>query len=118
MALGVLGALFLNYIFMASLGLSVAQISWLRFVQAQLPALRLTILVGAITLAIAGLTRHFGLPPFASLIAGAIAAAGTAVLAAWLVPTLALGDHGIRMRDTLRGHLLDRLRPAPLRGSA
>ena len=117
-ALGVLGALFLNYIFMASLGLSVAQISWLRFVQAQLPALRLTMIVGASTLAIAALTRHFGLPPFASLIAGAVAAAGTAVLAAWLVPTLALGDHGIRMRDTLRGHLLDRLRPAPLRGSA
>jgi O-antigen/teichoic acid export membrane protein len=116
-AIGVLGALFVNYLLMASLGLSVGQISWVRFAKAQLPALRLTIVVGAVTLAITAGTRHIGLPPFASLVAGSAAAVGTAVLAAWLAPTLALGEHGIRMRDTLRGQLLDRLRPVPLRGS-
>ncbi|HEY0351996.1 MAG TPA: oligosaccharide flippase family protein, partial [Gemmatimonadales bacterium] len=117
-ALGVLGALFLNYLVMANLGLSVAQISWLRFAQAQLPAVRLTILVGAVTLGIVTATRHLGLPVLLSLLAGVAAAGGTAVLAAWLAPGATLGEHGIRMRDTLRGHLLDRLRPAPLRGSA
>jgi PST family polysaccharide transporter len=116
-AIGVLGALFVNYLLMASLGLSVGQISWVRFAKAQLPALRLTIVVGAVTLAITAGTRHIGLPPFASLVAGSAAAVGTAVLAAWLAPALALGEHGIRMRDTLRGQLLDRLRPVPLRGS-
>jgi PST family polysaccharide transporter len=117
-AVGVLGALFLNYLIMANLGLSVAQISWLRFAQAQLPALRLTVVVGAITLAIAVGARHLGLPPLAGLAAGAAAAAGTIVLAAWLAPRLVLGEHGIRMRDTIRGQLMARLRPTPLRGSA
>jgi O-antigen/teichoic acid export membrane protein len=117
-ALGVLAALFVNYLVMANLSLSVAQISWLRFAQAQLPALRLTVLVGAITLAVAAGARHLGLPALVSLLAGAIAAGGTAVLSAWLAPTITLGEHGMRMRDTLRGHLLERLRPAALRGSA
>jgi O-antigen/teichoic acid export membrane protein len=115
-AVGVLGALFLNYLFMAQLGLRVAQLSWVRFAQAQLPALRLTIVVGGITLAVMVGSRHLGLPPIAGLVAGAAAAAGTAVLAAWMAPTLTLGEHGIRMRDTLRGHLA-RLTPAPLRES-
>jgi O-antigen/teichoic acid export membrane protein len=117
-AFGVLGALFLNYLVMANLGLSVAQISWLRFAQAQLPAVRLTILVGAVTLGIVTLTRHLGLSALLSLLAGVAAAGGSAVLATWLAPAVTLGEHGMRMRDTLRGHLLDRLRPAPLRGSA
>jgi O-antigen/teichoic acid export membrane protein len=117
-AIGVLGALFINYLVMANLGLSVAQTSWLRFAEAQLPALRLTLVVGAITLAITVGTRHLGLPPLASLVAGAAAAAGTIVLAAWLVPRLVLGEPGMRMRDTLRVQLMARLRPAPLRGSA
>jgi len=117
-AVGVLGALFVNYLLMAHLSLSVGQISWPRFAQAQLPALWLTILVGAVTVGITGWTRYLGLPPVASLLAGSAAAAGIAFLAAWLAPTLVLGDDGIRLRDTLRAYLLSRLRPARLRGPA
>jgi PST family polysaccharide transporter len=117
-AVGVLGALCINYLLMAHLSLSVVQISWLRFARAQLPALRLTIVVGAVTLAIMAGTRHLGLPPLAGLLAGTAAAAGTAVLAAWRAPELALGESGIRMRDTLSAHLPARLRPTPLRGPA
>jgi PST family polysaccharide transporter len=117
-AVGVLGALFFNYLLMAHLSLSVGQISWLRFARAQLPALWLTITVGAVTLGTMVATRHVGLPPFARLVAGCLAAAGTASLAAWLAPTFALGEYGISVRDTLRAHLLARQRPAPVRGSA
>jgi hypothetical protein len=117
-AVGVLGALFINYLLMAHLSLSLGQISWHRFARAQLPALRLTMVVGAVTLAIMVGTRHLGLPPLASLLAGSAAAVGTAVLAAWGAPALALGDSGIRMRDSLTAHLLARVRPSPLRGSA
>jgi hypothetical protein len=46
-----------------------------------------------------------------------LAALGSAVLAAWVAPTLALGEHGVRTRDTLRALLLARLRPAGARGS-
>jgi O-antigen/teichoic acid export membrane protein len=117
-ASGVLGALFLNYLMMAQLSLSVGQISWSQFVQAQLPAVRLTMLVGAVTVAIAEGTRHLGLPPLVVLIGGSLGAAITAVIAAALVPKLALGEQGTRVRDTLRAYLVARMRPARLRGSA
>jgi PST family polysaccharide transporter len=117
-AVGVLCALFINYLLMAHLGLSVTQISWLRFLRAQVPALRLSLVVGAVTLAVTLGTRHLGLPHWVGLLIGATAAAGTTVLAAWGAPTLALGESGIRMRDTLSAHLPARLRPTPLRGSA
>jgi PST family polysaccharide transporter len=116
-AVGVLGALFINYLLMAHLSLRVAQVSWLRFAQAQVPAFRLTLVVAAVTLAVTLGTRHLGLPPWVVLLIGATAAAGTTVLAAWGAPTLALGESGIRMRDTLSAHLGARLRPTPLRGS-
>jgi PST family polysaccharide transporter len=117
-AAGVLGALFLNYLMMAQLSLSVGQISWSQFVQAQLPAVRLTMLVGAVAVAIAEGTRHLGLPQLVVLIGGSLGAAITAVLAAALVPKLALGEQGTRVRDTLRAYLVARMRPARLRGSA
>lgn len=116
-ALGVLGALFINYLLMAQLSLSVIQISWARFLQAQLPALRLTILVGAVTLTVGAGGRHLGLPALAVLLAGSVLAVGTAVLAAWLAPAFVLGEHGMHMRDNVAPHLLARLRPAGLRGS-
>jgi O-antigen/teichoic acid export membrane protein len=110
-AVGVLGALFVNYLLMAHLSLSLGQISWSRFAQAQLPALRLTMVVGAASVAAAVGARRLGLPPLVGLLAGTAAATGTAALSIWLAPTLALGQQGIRMRDTLRAHLLARLRP-------
>ena len=116
-AVGVLGALFTNYLMMAQLSLSVAQLSWGRFVQAQLPALRLSLLVGAVTLGTTAATRHLGLPALAGLFIGLVAAAGIIALAVWLVPALALGEHGVRMRDTIRSQLMTRLWPAHLRGS-
>jgi O-antigen/teichoic acid export membrane protein len=118
-ALGVLCAFFINYLMMAHLSLSLVHSSWAQFAQVQLPALRLTILVGGVTLVIAAITRHLALPPVVGLLTGSVAALGTAALAVWLAPKLALGEHGFRMYDILRSQLLARLRPARLgRGSA
>jgi hypothetical protein len=57
------------------------------------------------------------LPPVVGLATGGLAALGSAAMAAWLAPTLVLGEHGVRTRDTLRALLLARLRPAGARGS-
>ena len=110
-AVGVLGALFINYLLMAQLGLSVLRIPWLTFARVQLPALWLTILVGGVTLATAAGARHLALHPLPSLLLGMVAAAGTTLLAAWFAPTIVLGEHGMRMRDTLRAYWLTRLHP-------
>jgi O-antigen/teichoic acid export membrane protein len=117
-AFGVLGALFINYLLMAQLGLSVARISWLEFIRVQLPALSLTIVVGVVALAVTAASRSLGLPPLAGLAIGSAAAVGTGLLAAWLAPALTLGEHGIRIRQTLWTHLLTRLRPVRLGRSA
>jgi O-antigen/teichoic acid export membrane protein len=111
-ALGVLCAFFINYLMMAHLSLSLVQISWAQFAQVQLPAVRLTKLVGGVTLVIAAITRHLALPPVAGLLTGSVAALGSTALAVWLAPKLALGEHGFRMYDILRSQLLARLRPA------
>ncbi len=117
-AAGVLAALLINYLLMAQLSLSVGQITWRRFVQAQLPALSLTVFVGAAAFAALAGARHLGLNPVLTLLAGSAAALGTGLLAAWLAPSATLGPDGIRMRDTLRAQLRSRLRPTTAGGSA
>jgi PST family polysaccharide transporter len=117
-AVGVLAALFLHYLLMAHLGLSVLQVSWLTFVQVQLPALWLTMVVGGITLATAAAMRHLELPSLAGLLAGTLSALGTAVLLVLSLPRLVLGEHGMRTRDALRAYLLTHRRPGDLPESA
>lgn len=116
-AAGVLAALFTNYLMMAQLSLSVIQVSWIRFADAQVPALRLTLGIALVTAATIATARHFGVHPVPGLIAGIAAAVSTAWLMVSLAPTLTLGRHGMSMRDTLRTFLVARLRPARLRGS-
>lgn len=117
-AAGVLAALFVNFLLMAQLGVSVGQISWLRFAEVQFPAIRLTLLLGVVTIAVAAGTRHLGLPPIATFLIGLAVAAGTAGAAAWWAPILALGEHGMRMRDAVRSQMLNRVSLVPPRGPA
>jgi O-antigen/teichoic acid export membrane protein len=116
-AVGVLCALTVNYVLMAQLSLAVTGVSWARFLLVQLPAVRLAVVMGAATLAGTLGARALGLPAVASLAMGTIGALGSALLAAWVAPTLALGEHGVRTRDTVRTLLLARLRLAGVRGS-
>lgn len=115
-ALGVLSALFINYLLMAQLSVTVTGISWPQFFQVQLPGLLLALTsAGGALVASAG-ARHLGLPPLAGLAAGALAAGGAAALTARLAPGIALGQHGIRLRDTARDFLSTRLPLTGLRG--
>ena len=117
-AVGVLGALFVNYLLMAHLGLSVLQIRWLSFARVQLPAVYLTLVVTAVTLATVVGTRHLALPSLPSLLAGIVAAGGSAIIAVLLAPGLVLGEHGMHIRESLRAYLTARLHPARVRGPA
>jgi O-antigen/teichoic acid export membrane protein len=114
-AAGVLAALATNYLLMAQLSLNVSRISWLDFFKAQMPAVGQTVLLAAVTFAVKTETERLALPPLARLVAGLAAAGAVAILAAWLVPTLALGEYGIRTRTALRAHLATLSRPAPTR---
>ena len=111
-AVGVLAALFLNYVLMAQLALSVGQISWPRYLSCQLPAMRLTAVVGGITYAAISGMRYLGFPPVASLVVGTLAAVGSGALLIRQAPIFALGDDGAHMLGTLRGYVTARLRPA------
>jgi hypothetical protein len=104
-ASGVLLAFFLNYVSMSQLSLAITQVSWGRFVQVQLPAARLSLVVGTVTMATMLGMRQTGLPAAAGLAAGVLAAVGSGVVAAWVAPTLALGHEGVRARDMLLGLL-------------
>jgi PST family polysaccharide transporter len=116
-AVGVLGALFFHYLLMAHLCLGVLGIRWLSFIRVQLPSLWLGVAVSAATLAIVSATRHLGVPPLAGLVVGLLAAIATAMLSGSLIPSLVLGEHGMRMRETLRSYWVGRLRPIHIRKS-
>jgi O-antigen/teichoic acid export membrane protein len=110
-AYGVLVALFLIYLLMAQLALHVGQVSWLRYLGAQVPAMRLTLVTGAVTLGVSMGLHHLGVPSILRLAAGAITALGTIALLVWLAPNFALGEYGVRMLGTLRVQAMARLRP-------
>ena len=111
-AAGVLVAFGLNYLSMAQLSLNLTGISWGRFLRAQLPAVWLSVLVGGATLASTTAAHHLGFSHAAALIVGTLAALGSGVLAVWLIPSLALGEHGMHVTSTLRSYVQTRLHPA------
>jgi len=117
-AVGVLAALFINYLLMAQLGLSVLRVSWVAFLRAQLPAVWLAIIVGTATLGAVWGARHLGLPLLPRLLVGGVSAAVAVTLAAWLVPRIVLGEHGIGMRASLRSYWLNRPMAGRLREPA
>ena len=117
-AIGVLCALCANYLSMAHLSMTVIDLPWTRYAQAQLPAVRLAILLAAVTVGVSAVTRRLEMGALPGLLIGAAAAAGAALLAAWLFPKVVLGENGIRMRDILRTFVMTRLRPVRVRGSA
>ncbi|HEY9442970.1 MAG TPA: lipopolysaccharide biosynthesis protein [Gemmatimonadales bacterium] len=104
-ATGVLVAFFLNYVSMAQLSLKITEVSWGRFFQVQLPAVRSSVAIGGVTLATMVGMRHSGLPPVVGLAVGGLAAVSVGLLAAWVAPTFALGHDGVYARNMLLGML-------------
>lgn len=104
-AWGAMIALSINFFVMAHLSLRVAQISWLTFWRAHVPAVLLTLASFPVILAVATLLRELKLAPIAVL--GGTAATGliAALILCLRAPDLFLGPDGRWVLARLRGLL-------------
>jgi O-antigen/teichoic acid export membrane protein len=94
-AIGVLGALTVNFLLMAQLSLAVCRTPWGMFWAAHRPSVPLAAAAGTVAWAVATILRHWAIPPLAILSLAGCAAVGSAV---WLIrrfPHQCLGSEGI-----------------------
>ncbi len=117
-AAGVLGALFVNFLLMAQLGLSVGHIPWASFGRTQVPALRLAAVLALVTWAAVTLLRQADAPALARLATGGAVALGAAALLTWRFPGPLLGEPGIWMLGLVRTRMAQGFRPVAERGTA
>jgi PST family polysaccharide transporter len=88
-------AMGINWLSMAWLGRSVTGLSWPRFLQAQLPAAFLAVVVGAAAAVVAHWARGAHLGTIPVLATAGVAAVAVTLGAAKLGPDLFLGSHGL-----------------------
>ena len=112
-AWGTLGALTINFLMMAQLGLDVGHVSWADFWRAHEPAVYLTLASAPVIWGSSALLRHWGLPPVVILIAVSLLALGTALVLMFRAPAVFLGQDGQWMLDTLRGFIEKIRAPGP-----
>jgi PST family polysaccharide transporter len=111
-AVGVAGALAINFLLMAQLSLKISGMRWGEFIEAHVPALKLSAVSGLAAWSMIILLRHWHLPAAVRFgIAGALGLLVVAVLS-WRLPHVFLGGDGRWMMDFLRAYLSKRLRPA------
>jgi hypothetical protein len=94
-AIGVLGALTVNFLLMAQLSLAVCRTPWGVFWAAHRPSVPLAAAAGMVAWAVATILRYWAMPPVAILSLAGCAAVGTGV---WLIrrfPHQCLGSEGI-----------------------
>ena len=104
-ALGVLGAIAINFLLMAHLSLSLADVTWKGIWAAHRHALTVAALLGAETWLLATLLRGVGLGPVPILLVTGIACLGTAYLLLRYAPQQTLGVDGVWMLRTLSAYL-------------
>ena len=108
-AVAVSTAMAVNWQNMAWLGRRITGLGWWRFTRAQVPAALLAAAVAAGAAVMAHWARDARLGAMAVLLASGLAAAGVAVIASRLSPSLFLGSHGI-WAASHAAELLQRLR--------
>lgn len=101
-AWAVIGAVTINFLMMAQLSLSVAELTWTGLWQTHVPALLLTALAAPLVWLAATLCRHWGLPPVAVVGGGAGVFICGVLLLVRLAPRVFLGRDGVWMLDALR----------------
>jgi O-antigen/teichoic acid export membrane protein len=101
-AVGVLGALLVNFLLMAQLSTALTGMSWRAFGAAHVPAARLAAVAGGAAWACTELSSHWGAPALASLLAAGGIALAAVALCARFGARLFLGADGAWMFDTLR----------------
>jgi PST family polysaccharide transporter len=111
-AWGTLGALTVNFVLMAELGLDVGHVTWREFWVAHRPAVFLTAAAFPPVFAMVTLLRHFVLPPVVIVAAVALLALGLGLLLVVLAPSVFLGQDGQWMLETM-GTFVRKVRPAP-----
>jgi PST family polysaccharide transporter len=101
-AFGVLGALAVNYLLMANLGLQLSGLGWRRFWGAHVHPLLVAGVAGAATWGLAALLRGWSLPPATILAIVVMIELGAALLLVRVAPRAVLGEHGEWMLNRLR----------------
>jgi len=101
-ALGVLGALAVNYVLMAELGVRLAQLSRRRFWGAHVNALLTAVVAGALVGGLAAGLRAWGLPPLAVLALAGVVGLGGMLLLVRAAPRAFLGADGLWMLQQVR----------------
>ena len=118
-AVGVLGALMVNYLLMADLGVRLAHLSWREFWGAHVNALFSAVVTGALVGSLAALLRARGLPHLAVLVTAGVLGLGGMLLLVRAAPKAFLGADGLWMlrqvRKVVSGFRTSRTaaRPAP-----
>ncbi|HXE58331.1 MAG TPA: lipopolysaccharide biosynthesis protein [Gemmatimonadales bacterium] len=112
-AVGVFGALAVNFTMMAALSLSLARMSWRSFLVAHRPAMTLAVVVGGLAWGLARLLRSSGHAPLETLAVGGGLTALTAIVLAVRWPAGFLGPDGSWMVSSAWAHLVAGRRAAP-----
>jgi PST family polysaccharide transporter len=113
-ALGVFGAIGLNFALMAHLSLRLTGMSWMEFGRAHLSGAVLAVMLGAGTWGMATWFRESGASPLMLLVEIALLAPTLAVLLCWLMPTFFLGQDAQPVLRALTALMPVRLQRRPL----
>ena len=114
-ATGVLAALAINCTLLHHLVLKLTEIGWPALFRAHVPAVRLAVVVGGLTLLTRWAAIHFGLvPPVVLIVCGATTSAAVVVLVRFW-PQLLLGIEGLWLLDHIL-NLLPEARARRIRG--
>ncbi len=112
-AAGVLIALFVSYMLMTQLVLSLTAVSWRDYLATNAPAARVAAVTLAATWPLTNLLRGWNTPPLLTVFGAGALAAGVLLVLAYLLPRQFLGDEGLWMFDTVLRFLPRRV-SAPL----
>lgn len=108
-ALGVTGAIAVNYLLMAQLSLTLSRLSWGAFWLAHLPGVALGAVVGVETAIVATALRSWDAPAAVVLLAAGMTVLLSLPLLLWWAPQPFLGRHGSWMMRVLVPYLPPRL---------
>jgi PST family polysaccharide transporter len=110
-AVGVLGALTVNFSLMAQLSLKIVDESWITFLNAHTNAFLLTAITSFITASTASLLRYNGLPDLVVVAVSLLVLGALLLLLMLRVPRMVIGKEGLWMLNILKDkYLPDRLR--------
>ena len=101
-AVGVLGAVSINFALMAHLSLQIAGMPWREFSRAHLPAVALTTVIGPAVWIVASVLRHWQASPVVIVVSAGTLVIVISLLLVWSAPSAFLGADGQWMVSAMR----------------